>query len=455
MTNPLWSSVSRRILAAGFLIAGVLPQAQAGGFQLFEQTVGGLGNAYAGRSASAEDVSTIFFNPAGLTRVPGTQAVAGVHIIALNAKFDNKGSTAGSPNFQGTNALLGTNGSDTGETGVVPNLYIGHQLTNNLHVGLGINVPFGLKTKYTNDWVGRYHAIRTELKTVNINPALAYKFNSMFSIGIGANAQYADADLTNAIDFGAQVDAQGQCPPPPAGPPSGFCAQALDGRANLSGDDWAWGYNVGLLMELSPDTRFGLSYRSKLKYELEGDVRFDVPTAVQPAFPFTKEDVSADLDLPESVSLSAYHQLTPKLALLADVTWTKWDRFKELRVSFDNAPLPDDVTPEDWNNSFRYSLGANYRLGSEWLLRTGGAYDETPIPSAEKRTPRIAESDRFWLAFGISHTPNSSFRFDFSYAHLFVRDAKINNDDGSGHILTGNYKNSSVDIFSGQMVYTF
>jgi long-chain fatty acid transport protein len=454
MRDPLRSIFSRPILAAG-LLAAAGPQAHAGGFQLFEQSVGGLGSAYAGMSASAEDVSTIFYNPAGLTRIPGTQVLTGLHMIALNAKFDNKGSTASSPNFQGTTALLGTNGSDAGETGVVPNLYIGHQLSNNLHVGLGINVPFGLKTKYTADWVGRYHAIRTELKTVNINPAVAYKFNSMFSVGIGANAQYADADLTKAIDFGARVDALGGCPPPPAGPPSGFCAQALDGRTNLSGDDWAWGYNVGLLMELSPDTRLGLSYRSKLTYKIKGDVRFDVPVAVQPAFPFTKEDASADLDLPETVSLSAFHQMTAKLALLADITWTKWDRFKELRVTFDNAPLPDDVTPEDWNNSFRYSLGANYRLGSEWLLRTGGAYDETPIPSAEKRTPRIAESDRFWLAFGITHTPNKSFRFDFSYAHLFVRDAKINNDDGSGHILIGNYKNSAVDIFSGQMVYSF
>lgn len=415
--------------------------ANASGFQLFEQSVSGLGNAFAGSAASAEDATTIFFNPAGLTRIPGTQAIAGVHMIAPTTEFEKKGSTALVTNFQGNNALLGTNGGNAGETGVIPNVYAAHQLTNDLHIGLGVNVPFGLKTKYSNDWVGRYQGIRSELKTININPTLAYKINNMFSVGFGVSAQYADADLTNAIDFGQA-----------AGPGAG---QALDGRQQLTGNDWGWGYNLGVMMQLMPQTRIGIAYRSHIDFKLDGDVKFSVPAVAQPAFPFSKENASAKLDLPETVSLSAYHEMNSKLALLADVSWTKWDRFDELKVKIDNPALPTSVTPFDWNNTFRYSIGANYKVHQEWTLRTGASYDPTPVPNANKRSVRVPDNDRYWLAFGISHIPNRNFRFDFAYTHLFIRGAHISNNDGAGHILRGNYNESSADIFSGQMVWSF
>jgi long-chain fatty acid transport protein len=440
---------------AAILLTVLSSTASASGFQLFEQSVSSLGNAFAGNSAVAEDATTIFFNPAGLTRVPDTQAIAGLHMISPQTTFDNTGSTAATTNFQGNNMLLGTDGGNAGVTAFVPNLYAAHQLTNNLHIGLGINVPFGLKTKYSSDWVGRYQGINSELQTVNINPSLAYKINQMFSVGFGVNAQYAKANLTNAIDFGAAADAQGQCPPPPAGPPSGFCAQALDGRQQLTGDDWGWGYNLGVMMQLTSATRIGLSYRSHIDFDIEGDVRFSVPPPVRPAFPFSTVDISAKLDLPETISLSAYHDATSKLALLADVSWTKWDRFDQLVVKIDNPALPTSVTDFDWDNTFRYSLGANYKAHQEWTFRTGAAYDSSPVPSASKRNVRVPDSDRIWLAFGISHIPNSNFRFDFAYSHLWMRDAHIDNNDGAGHTLVGNYNNSSVDIFSGQMVWSF
>lgn len=440
MTTPTGKRHSARgLLAVLLATSGAL--ANASGFQLFEQSVSGLGNAFAGNAAVAEDATTIFFNPAGLTRIPGTQTIAGVHLIAPKTEFENKGSTAAVTNFQGNNVLLGTDGGNAGVTGVVPNFYAAHQLTDKLHIGLGVNVPFGLKTSYSSNWVGRYHGINSELKTINFNPSLAYKINKMFSVGLGVNAQYAEADLSNAIDFGQA-----------AGPGTG---QGLDGRQQLTGDDWGWGYNLGVMMQLTSATRIGLAYRSHIDFDIEGDVRFSVPPPARGLFPFSTENASAKLDLPETISLSAYHDATSKLALLGDVSWTRWDRFDELVVKFENQALPTSVQSFDWDNTFRYSLGANYKAHKDWMLRTGAAYDFAPIPSAKKRDVRVPDSDRIWLAFGISHTPNSSFKFDFSYTHIWVRDASINRNDGNGHTLVGNYNNSSVDIFSGQMVWSF
>lgn len=455
-----------RTTRLGSLVAGLLTlsagQLHAAGFALIEQNVSGLGNAYAGAAASAEDASTIFYNPAGLMYLSGTQLVLAGHAIRPSTEFSgNATGPLGNP-------ISGGNGGDAGGTAFVPNFYYSRELPNNFRFGLGINAPFGLKTEYDADWVGRYQAIESEVKTVNVNPAIAYKAGPKLSVGVGVNIQYIEATLTQAVDQGsacfgrviqaslaggasqaaALAAAQATCVP------LGLTPEAADADAKVEGDDWSVGFNIGLMYDIAPGTRMGFAYRSKVRQELEGDASFD---GAHPLFTglgvFVPTGVTADVTLPESASLSLYHELNSQWALLADATWTRWSRFDELRVEYDSNQ-PDTVTTEDWTNSMRYALGVNYRHNSTWLLRAGVAYDEEPIRNAQLRTPRIPGNDRTWLAFGANyrHSPNLS--FDVGYAHLFVDDTPIDHTDSNGYNLVGEYENS-VDILSAQMNWTF
>ncbi len=424
------------------LLATAAPLVQGAGFALIEQSGSGMGNAFAGAAASAEDASTIYFNPAGLMYLQGAQLVAAGHLIKPSTKF------SGSATDPLAAPISGSNGGDAGDLGIVPNLYYSRPLPNGFVFGLGINAPFGLKTEYNADWVGRYHAIESEVKTVNINPTIAYKATPSLSVGVGVSAQYIEATLSQAVNqFLACASALGP------GPCAGLIG-APDVKAEVEGDDWSFGFNFGLMFEVAPTTRIGFAYRSKIGQELEGDASF---AGANPVFAsvgvLVPTSVRADVTLPESASLSLYHELNSKWALLADATWTKWSRFQELRIDF-SSNQPDSVTVENWDDSMRFALGVNYRYNSAWLLRAGIAYDEEPIPDAELRTPRIPGNDRKWLAVGANYRYSPALSFDVGYAHLFVSDTRIDHTSSSAGNITGTY-DSDVNILSAQVNWNF
>ena len=423
----------------------------AAGFAIIEQSVSGLGNAYAGAAASAEDASTVFFNPAGMTLLGGQQIVAGLHAIQPSTKFTDNGSTAS-----------GGNGGDAGELGLIPNFYYVTDINNEVKFGLGINVPFGLATEYDDDWKGRYQAVKSAVEAININPSLAFKVNPQWSVGLGANIQYFKAELTNAVDFSSiclGAEGAGQLP-------AGTCLatgltspqnSATDGFADISGTSWGFGYNLGILFAPSEATRVGLAYRSQVKHTLGGTADFTLPTgaqAIQPlAMAFADSDVTAGVDLPSTLSLSLFHQLTDAWALLADFTRTGWSSYKEMKIEFDNIYKDPSVEENNWKDNNRYSIGVNFTPGEKWIYRAGLAYDETPVPNAEMRSSRIPGEDRTWLALGLGYQVSKNLAVDLGYAHLFVKDTEIDRTGATGDLLKGSYE-SSVDIFSGQLVWS-
>ena len=392
-------------LAAGLILAGCTPLVHAAGFALIEQNASGLGNAYAGQAAAATDASTIFFNPAGMTMLPDRQLVLAGHLIKPQAEFT------------GTSTIGGGDGGDAGGLALVPNAYYAFRLTPDVHLGIGMNAPFGLKTEYEPTWAGRTQAIKSELKTINLNPSIAWKASEALSLGAGVSLQYAEATLSNASGVG------------PGAP-----------IAQVKGDDYSWGFNLGVLWKLSEFTRIGLAYRSEIDQRLEGDLTVSSSPSVIPA--------SAEVTLPDSASLSMFHKLNQRWDLLADVSWTGWSDFDELRiVRAVGAPL---VTPENWDDSLRYSVGVNYRLNDKLTLRGGLAFDETPVSDAD-RTARIPDEDRTWIAFGAQYRLSPNSVLDVGYAHLFVKDASI--DEGAVS-LRGTY-DASVDILSAQLTLNF
>lgn len=429
-------------VALSLLLAGIPQQTLASGFQLIEQSVSGMGTAYAGGAAQAQDATTVFFNPAGMTRLKGSHGSVGFHVISPHADYSDEGSVhAGAPVF-----TLGTNESgDAGVIGVAPNLYMTNQIGDNFFLGLGINAPFGLATSYDDDWIGRYHAIDSEVMTININPSLAWKLSDNFSIGAGINAQYIKANLSQAIDFALLTATPG----------------VPDGKMELEGDDVAIGWNLGVLAELNEGSRIGVHYRSKVKYKVDGTADFsNVPAVLPFSLVFADTGATADVELPATLSLSLYHEFTPEWAVMFDYSRTYWSVLKELRFDFENPYLADGVTTLHWKDSDRYSLGLQYSPSSSpWTFRIGTAYDETPIPDEHYRTPRIPGEDRIWLALGLGYKVSENLSFDFGYAHLFVDDPQVNKslsdpENATRGNLNGEYE-ASVDIASIQMNWSF
>lgn len=429
------------------------PTAHAAGFALIEQGVAGMGTAYAGAAATADTVDTLFFNPAGMTRLPGTQAGAAIHLVLPQTEFANSGSTF----VVGGGPIPGGNGGDAGGLEAVPHTYISHQLDDRLWFGLAINAPFGLTTEYQADWVGRYHAIKSAVKTININPSIAFKASDRLSLGLGISAMYLEGEFTNAIDFGTLNQI-----PLIAGGLGGALGPAgpgqADGRSKIEGDSWGFGFNLGLLYEFSEDTRIGLHYRSEVEQDLEGDVTFNLPAPALAAV-FSNAAVAADVALPATASISGFHRLNSEWAVMADYTWTGWDSIPELRFDFANG-LPDGVTTFNWKNTSRVSVGSTYApMGSAWTYRFGAAYDESPIPDAASRTARLPDADRVWLAIGAGIKVSENLNIDVGYAHLFIDDPRIAKtgaepEDVTRGALNGTY-DSSVDILSIEATYRF
>ena len=350
----------------------------AAGFQLWEQNASGIATSYAGSAAVADNASTIYFNPAGMTRLPGIQLSAGVVGVRPSFKFSNEGSSG----------LLGSggNGGDAGGWSAVPNAYLSWQVAPDWFIGLGISSPFGLATEYDNNWIGGYQAIKSEITTVNYNPSLAWKVNDKVALGLGLSYQTIDAEMTNMTPVGLY---------------------------RLKGDDGAWGWNAGALFTLSPAMRVGVSYRSTMSYTLDGNRTLG-------AAPSTS--ASADLKLPDTVILSVWQQVSDRWEAMGDLSFTRWNTLDKLNV---RSVTGTETESFNYDNSWRIAWGAAYKASDAWKVKFGIAYDRTPT-SDDNRTARTPDNDRLWFSFGGQWNGGVYGRIDAGYAYLYMKDPSIN-----------------------------
>ncbi len=412
-------------LTGSILIALTSQAANASGFALIEQSASGQGLSYAGAAANAEDASVMWFNPAGLTEIEGSQAIVGMHVILPTAKFTDSGSAPGGTDDDGT------------VDGLVPNLYWKGDFKG-YAIGLGVTVPFGQKIVYTDDWAGRYQAIKTDLKTVNLNANIARKLNDKVSVGFGLNAQYVHLTMGQKIDQ--------------------TVVSQPDGDAEIEADSLGFGFNLGLMAKISEATQLGFAYRSEVSHAAKGSVSYDnVHAAVMAGGSLVDgSSVHSDVTLPASASLSVAYKANSKLKVLADATWTGWAAYDELIVEFDSGASASESN-QDFGDSMRYSLGAIYALDDQWILRTGLAVDKTPVPSDEARSARTPDNDRTWLSVGANYKLNKKMYLDLAYSHVFATDTGINNTSITGtgsSTLTGDY-DLAIDIVSAQLVWNY
>lgn len=454
MSIPRHSRPSRAAKAVGYalgLLCGLGGPAWGAGIMIMEQSAKELGQAFSGSSTNTDDASAVFFNPGALGRLHGSMASFAGYVVIPSTQFHDGGSRL-APALGGA-PLLGGDGGDGGVTTLIPNFYAVHELTERWVLGLGVNAPFGVHSSYQPGWQGRYQALGSEIRTVNINPSIALRLNDELSVGVGLDVQYLDTTLTNALDFGSLcLGALG----PSFCAPRGLLPQQADGQVKVQGSSVGVGYNLGLLYAPGADTRLGVSYRSRIHQDIAGNADYAVPPAAVPLTQggqFVNTRTHTPVDLPDTVSFGVYHRFDPRWSVSADALWTHWSLLKSFALKFSSAQ-PDLVQPLDWRDTWRVALGVNYDLAPDTTFRLGVAYDQTPIPSAQRRLPRIPDSDRVWLAVGMSFRPADSMTVHAGYAHLFFQDAPTKSAGPTGDLLVGRFSNQ-IDIVGLQLDWRF
>lgn len=465
---PVAPFARNRLIAVFAAVGGTvafLPQSQAGGFALVEHGASGMGNAYAGAAAVAHDASTIWFNPAGMSELDGREIGLGFHILKSNTEWDDEG-TSLNASFGG-GPVSGPDDASPGTTAFLPNFYYSAPINAQWRYGLGIGAPYGSSTEYEDDWKGRYTTLESGISVIDINPSVSYRVSDKVRLGGGISIQLLSADLQTGIDSSAACFGSVGAVEPVACIDAGladFGNQELDSRGKISGDSTAVSFNIGALFIPREDTRIGVAYRHGASHEADVDGDFTVNGTLAavlgsdtPGAFLSDSGASAKIDLPATFMVSVAHELNDDIELLADLTWTGWSSFEELRVEYDNPIQPDTLSLQEWEDVIRLSAGINYSLNDKLILRGGLAFDEEAIPSPERRTARIPGNDRTWVAFGAGYDVNDNITLDVGYTHLFLPETAIDNtaEESPGASTVRGEFDSSVDIFSAQFTWHF
>lgn len=370
------------ILGATLALAG--GNAMAAGFALQNQNGAGTGNAFAGAAAAAEDASTVYFNPAGMLLLPKGHNITGaVTFLDRSVEFSDRGTARLVP------FALGSDGGDGGSLAIVPAAYWSYAVSPDLAVGLGVGPTFGNKTEFDRNFIGRFSGYFAEIKQININPSIAYRVNDMVALGFGLNFAKNETEFKQMAPLAAGI---------PIGVP-----------VTIKGDDTAFGWNAGLMIQATPATRVGVTYRSELSFDLKG---------TQEISGVRTFDVKAKLKTPDQFSFGMHHAVDSKLELLADLTWTGWSSIESIKVRGGTNP----ELPYHFKDTWRVGLGVGYQMNNQWKLRAGVAFDEAPVRSAADRTMTLPDTDRTWLALGARYTLNKNASIDVGYAHIFFKE---------------------------------
>lgn len=409
---------SRFTLTALTLVAAsaFAPVAQASGFQLREQSASAQGNGFAGVSATGSDISVAFFNPALLTQFSGWQFSGGITQVAAKAEFSDGVATR----FDGSVISGATSHKNIAPAGLVPNLTMMYSVSDDFKLGFGINAPFGLPTEYDSTWAGRYHALKTDLKVVDLAPTIAYRFNKQWSMGLSAVARRSEATLSNAVDFGLLA---------------GLTPGSQDGKATVTGKTWSYGIRAGLTFQPTDALRFGLAYQGAQTPKVKGTVDFEYPStltgaalATVQARGFKDGAASAEVTLPATYSLGFNYDVSPAFSIQGEIARSTWSSFEELIVKFEDNAAPQatqTVTQEQWKNTTFMSLGFTWKTSDAWTIKAGLSRDDGAVTDAY-RTPRIPDDNRTWISMGVGYNFSKATRVDVSYSHLFIPDQQVN-----------------------------
>lgn len=411
--------------------------ALASGYHFGVQSVSSQGVANS-NAAEAEDASVLFYNPAGMTNLPGTNISGALVVVDPHIDFSNLSAT----NSRGK-AVRGNDGGGPTSPVVVPQTYITHQVNDQLFVGLAMFVPFGDKTSFDDQWVGRYNGTNLELMTLALNPSVAYKINEQFSVGAGVTAQYMKARYKKMIDLGGKI--------------TGVSSPALDGSMDYEGDNWSYGFNLGATWNVDETLRLGVAYRSSISHSLEGDTKFTVPGAFPPGLAPSQKLVNSngtvDIKTPDSFAINFYKKLNSQFALTGDWTHTWHSKFQDLVLNTE-AGFNADVA-QKWRDTDRFSLGLSYQYSDPLKLRFGLAYDQSPADNPTTRIANLPDSDRYWFSTGFNYAIDKNMSVDVAYTYVNFSKSTMDNVDSSNKVRTQADISAYANVFGAQLNYRF
>lgn len=421
-------------LSSALALAAVLGfsvQANAAGYQLTEYSTTGLGRSFAGAGLVGDDYSAVAYNPAGMAYTTRSGAQLGFSTFGIRSSA--KGTVT---NLMGANAAGKENPYIVR---VLPHGFAQYRLNDKTVLGLGIYTPFGLATDYKNGWFGKTHAGRSEIQTLNVSPALSVNVTDSVALGGALNLQHSRADLTSEVERNM-----------------GTGPTYLAGKAHLRGHDTSLGYTLGATWEpVKNQTRFGVSYRSKVVHDLRGkNTASDLALLgihPLPAYNGTK-NIKTKITTPETITLSAWQRLNKQWSVSATARWTRWNRFRNLDI-YEMNGKEVSKTKENWRNTWFYSLGADYQYCKNLIFRFGGAYDQSTVKNPEYRTARIPDGRRIWTSLGFSYMKNN-WQLDGGYAHLFVKTVKAKHGNTGASEFDAKYR-SNANLFSLAVQYKF
>lgn len=432
-------------LTAIAVAAAFASTAHAAGFMLTEQSAGSLGRAYAGAGVDGTDLSGVYYNPATMVLHKGTALQAGFVGIGLNLDYAGED---------------GTTANGRNKSQAIPHGYFVHQINDKVWFGLGMTVPFGMGTEYDDDWAGNQHGISATILTFDLNPNFAFKLSEKFSVGVGASIQYAAADLKirknitgDANKVLAVIGSQSQ-------------AKDASVRSEIDADSIAWGWNIGMMWSPSENLRFGVSYRSKIQHDAEGDLTIDqlsatstegadlsqiLGGALSQIGAYGDMDGSASVTAPAWAMASVAWDVNDLVSLYGTFRWTDWSSFDELKI--DGNGETKSTIPNKWRDTYLGSVGMDLRLTDWWTLRGGIAYESSPIANPQYRTAIIPDADRWWFAIGSSFKWSDNFQTDVSFAHLHgVHERNLYDSNGNKE---GRFRKLDAYLLGLQMVYKF
>lgn len=437
--------------AVAIAAAAFASQANAGGYQINEQSVSGQGYGHAGRSSNVNDASIVFGNPAGMSFLDRAQVTVGGTYLKVNTDIRNAESTIDHPLTGVTHEVSGSSDGDIVSGTLVPFAFYAHPVNERLAFGFGVYAPFGSKTEYEDSFLGGYFGNHTEVTVMTAQPTVSYRFNDQWSVGLGVTYNRVDGELA------------ARTPNPTtllAGDTSGLTDPSQGGEVRVEGDDEAWGYNIGVMYQPVPETTFGLTYRSKVSYTLDGTIR---ARNVQTIDGFNPVDLSGSgngslkLTTPETVNFSVTQQMTDRLKLMAGAAWARWSRFDSIQVEND---LPGITINEQqgYSNAWAFAVGGEYQLTPQLALRAGVTLDETPT-NDNYRSARIPSDDRRIFSIGAGWTPVENLTLDFAYSYLTERSTTVSPPDryveqGLNASYSADYKNEAHG-FGAQLTYRF
>lgn len=417
------------------LITALLTASAALGAGLWLYEGGGpdVGTAAAGRAATASDASAAGGNPAGMTRLDRSQLLVGFQGLYVDAHFDTQRSGFG-----------GGDGGNAG--GFVPSgsFHYVHRLSPDWRLGLSVGSYFGLGVDYGNDWSGRYYIKEAELITFGVNPGVGYRVTDRLSVGAGFSVMEAKLHQTVAVNNAAVPGQSG----------------LGDGELKLEDSDVGYGYNLGMLLELTPDTRFGVTYRSEVKLEFKDVANL---SGIGPVFQgllnlsgLAGSRVDIDMTVPQSVMVSGYHQLTPLWAIMGNIGWQEWSKFGKQEISLQSTASRSFTKDLNYNDTWHFALGAQYRFAPDWLWSIGAAYDTSPVDDSQDRTPDLALDRQIRLATGLQYDWNRDVTIGAAYEYIDLGSGGINRNDGPlKGPLKGDYNPNAIHVLALNLIWRF